>query len=250
MKIKMIDIEPKIKPLLRDLSELNIGAYLASTEFDRFAIQNGIENLWNNAIEAYEKSRKVIVLSPYDSTHYEREQALRVLLNWAIRSSQTDFNSIIIIILKGYLKWNTQAFFFENIGEDLKLAGVPVEAVQKLKEKHNAKQRIIQSIEAVQPNETSEDKKESEIAPNAFIESKKTAWIDKTSKADIEGTLEDIKYYAKENSNVKLIKEIVNLSSRYHRIKDQNNKGTLKHEEKELEINKINEALVELILSL
>lgn len=245
----MREIEPRIKPLFRDLSELSIGAYLASTEFDRHALKNGIENIWNQAIEAFDRENNVVILG-FDMTKSDREQALRILLNWAIRSSQSDFNSLIFIILNGFLEWNNQQLSFEKIFEDLELAGLPLIKVGELREKYLARQKIIQSIKTVHAKEKSEKTNESLPSPNAFIESKKTAWIDKIAEADIEGTLEDIKNYAREDNNLKLTKEVINLSSRYHRIKQDNNKGTIKNDEKEREINKINESLVELIMNL
>ncbi|MCA0238727.1 MAG: hypothetical protein LCH81_20305 [Bacteroidetes bacterium] len=246
----MKDIEPKIKPLYRDLKELNIGIYLASTDFDRYAIISGIEDIWIKAIEAYDRESSVIFITTTDMTPWDREEALRILMNWTIRSSQPDFNSILFTILSGFIEWNNKLISLEKIYEDLKLAGFPHSKIEALSKVHSNRQDIIKNINLSFEKIEVSSKVQDDSKSKKFIESKKTAWIEQIAKGDVEATLDDIKNYAQEKKDNNIIKLIINLSSRWYRNKQSYNKGLIKNEEKEMEINKVNEALVDLIIIL
>lgn len=245
----MNDIEPKIKPLYRGLRELNIGNYLASADFDRYALRNGIEKIWNQAVEAYDRENNVLFIG-HDTTSFDREEALRILMNWAIRSAQSDFNSIISIIISGFIEWNGQRLNFEKVFEDLELAGLPNNIITKLREKFESRNKIIAALTPNVKNFESEDFTQKKRQPNEFIESNKTAWIDQISKGETPKTLDDVKNFAHEVDNIEVLKTIVNLSSRWNRNKQSYNSGIIDNEEKEREINKVNDALIDLIFTL
>ena len=130
----MRDLEPKIKPLYRDLKE-EVKVYnLASTDFDRYALKNNLEKIWNQAIEAYERENSVVMFG-YDMTSFDRQEALRIMMNWAIRSSQSDFNTIISIILSGFIEWNNKEIDLEKVFEYLELSGLEKRSTAELREK-------------------------------------------------------------------------------------------------------------------
>lgn len=217
--------------------------------FDRYALRNGIEKIWNQAIEAYDRENNVLFIG-HDTTSFDREEALRILMNWAIRSAQSDFNSIISIIISGFIEWNGQRLNFEKIFEDLELSGLPNNAIAKLREKFESRSKIVAALTQNIEVSESEGFIQKKRQPNEFIESKKTAWIDQISKGETQKALDDVKNFAHEIDNIELIKTIINLSSRWNRNKQSYNNGVINNEEKEREINKVNEALIDLIITL
>lgn len=240
-------IDPKIKPLYRDLKDLNIGIYLASTDFDRYALKNGINYIWNKAIETYDRENTVMFITVTDTTTWDREEALRILMNWSIRSSQLEFNAIIFTIIRGFIEWSSKILILDNVFEDLTLAGLPVEKINELTNLHSTRKNLITTIDE---SFVKLENKQNVTAHDNYIESKRTAWIDQIALGGTEGALVDIKNYASEKNDLSLVKVIANLSSRWHRYNGNYVKGLIKNEDKEMEINKINEALIDLIMSL
>ncbi len=244
----MNDIEPKIKPLYRDLRGLNIGIYLASVDFDRHCLKHGLETLWQMAIKANaDEKRRMFLVQPY-GPYNDKENALRILLNLTFKSALNDFFSIVEIILSGFIISLNKIQNFDNIFEDLNLINFPSEKVDELQKIHFEYQAKIGAIEF--SKHQIKEKDEEFPQPKIFLESKKTAWIEMIAKADIQSVLEDMINYATVNKEITLMKQIVNLSSRWYSISQSDHNGTVSIDDKSREINKINNSLIDLILNL
>jgi len=99
-------------------------------------------------------------------------------------------------------------------------------------------------------NKLSKKKKKKLFDQLIFLESQKIEWIEMVASADIQTTISEIKDYAIEKNLPSLIKKIVNLSSRWNRINQSDNHGTINIDEKNKEINKINDSLLDLIMAM
>lgn len=238
----MENIETKIKPLYRDLKEIRIGEYLKSVDFDRYTISVGLDKIWNSALKEQNRGNNVVWLG-LDTTSYEKEEALGILLNSVIKSSQSDFNYIISKVLTGFIQWNTTKIDLENIFTDLELSDLPLSLIAELREIHEIRSETISS-----QIETKKEKVNDKADKKDLIESKRNDWINLVSKGKIDNALENIKKYTIDTNDLALIKPIVNLSSRWNRVNDDFRSGIIKNEEKELEINKINDSLLDLIM--
>ena len=70
-----MDAIPKLKPLIADIKKLNIGEYLKSTDFERYAIKNNFESAWDEAYKKAKNSRSFISVD-FDHKSYDCENAL------------------------------------------------------------------------------------------------------------------------------------------------------------------------------
>ncbi len=234
----MIDINPKIKPLYRDLIDLGIGNYLTTIEFDRHCIRNNLQTLWQKALGAWDSENRSF--ASWDTTIYDRENTLRILFNWISKTHHSDINTVVFIIIDGFIDWNNQRFSFDQISEDLELINFPKESIEKLRLK----------IEKLEESKKYKNKIINEPEKNEFLETNKTEMIDNISKAEIQSVIDELIAYSKKNNLIEIMKEVVNLSSRWNRVKKSFNKGIIEDRDKNLEINKINNELLEIVLSL
>lgn len=234
----ILKIDPLLKPLHTDLKKLFIGQYLLSSEFDRYITEMGLCGIWEAVINAY----------GYDITT-DREEILISLLNLALKSSQEEFESISTRIIQGFFSWSNLKLDLRQIFIDLKLAGLSDKAIKTLHSKWEYRNIILtygNKTDNNNPNISNQKK----IEPHELIESNKTSWRSLFSKGKVYLVFEEIINFAHEIRDAELEKNISILSNRWHQIKDDHHKGIIREEERELKINKVNEALIDLILNL
>lgn len=82
------------------------------------------------------------------------------------------------------------------------------------------------------------------------VKEKIESWIEKLYSAKTDKVIEEIIDYSKEIENIELLNEVIKISTRWKSLKSTNNSGTLSNEEFNLQANKINVALTELVMNL
>ena len=65
-------VEPKLKPLFANLKRLRIGDYLYTKEFELFAIENNIDEVWSECKSEVNNQKKVISIG-YHNTEDEED---------------------------------------------------------------------------------------------------------------------------------------------------------------------------------
>ena len=82
------------------------------------------------------------------------------------------------------------------------------------------------------------------------IEKKKIEWIEKISIAETEDVITDMRNFTLKTGNDDLIEEIVNQSQRWHRLQKKIRNNVLDSDKENIESNKINKALIQIINTL
>ena len=82
------------------------------------------------------------------------------------------------------------------------------------------------------------------------LKGKVETWIEKLYSAKTDQVVGEIITYSKDIENIELLREVIKISSRWKNLKSTNHEGTLSQEDFNLEANKINVALTELVMSL
>ena len=116
------NIEPKLKPLFANLKRLRIGEYLYTKEFELFAIENNIDEVWSECKSDVNRQRRVITLG-YHNTEDEEEAFLYLMDLW-YEQSYDSFGEFITAILMNFAEWHSTKIDFTPIHHNLKQIGV------------------------------------------------------------------------------------------------------------------------------
>lgn len=243
-----MQINSKIKPLISDLEKTNIGSYLASSGFERLTVTEGFDTMWDAFYRVAEKKRRGIFLVK-DIKRLNSEYTLVLLLNGAFQQDQEIFYAYVYIIFSGYIDWVKNLVEMEDIFSDLEILDFPIKSLIEMKENYNTKVNEIKSQE-VKRIKVKEKEEENKIDFLAIIKTKKDEWIDKISIAKTEETITELKDFALETKNNDLIGEIINQSQRWHRLQRKIRDNVLDLDKEQIECNKINKALLEIISTL
>ncbi len=244
----MQQVDSKIKPLISDLKKTNIDYYLASSNFERLTVRHGFDSLWDNAFREAERNRSVVWLGE-DHKAWDSEEALILLLDRSFRAKRETFDQIVFIIFSGYIDWVENSIEMDDIFSDLEILDFPNDWFNEMKEKYEAKREKIRVREA-KKLKAEEKINERKIDFLAILETKRVEWIDKISMAKTEEAITDLKNFALETKNDDLIEEIVNQSQRWFRLQRKIRDNVLDSDKEQIESNKVNKALLEIINTL
>lgn len=113
-----MEVEPKLKPLYANLKRLNIGEYLYSKEFELFAIENNIDEVWKDCKKEVNRQQSVIFIGHHDTE--DEEKAFLYLMTLWFDQSYNSFDKFIVAILLNFARWNTTKLDFTPIHHNLK----------------------------------------------------------------------------------------------------------------------------------
>jgi predicted nucleotide-binding protein len=116
------NIEPKLKPLFANLKRIRIGEYLYTKEFELFAIENNIDEVWSECKSDVNRQRRVITLG-YHNTEDEEEAFLYLMDLW-YEQSYDSFGEFITAILINFAEWHSTKIDFAPIHHNLKQIGI------------------------------------------------------------------------------------------------------------------------------
>lgn len=160
-----MDIEPKLKPLYANLKRLKIGDYLHTKEFELFAIENNIDDIWNACKKEVSRRSNVVILG-YHNTEDEEEAFLLLMSAWYDQDYDT-FDEFILAILINFAKWHQTKLDYTGVINNLKQIGLTKENVF-------AFTKDFRKIQESKPNKVSDVKiKFGKDQPNITINSKK-----------------------------------------------------------------------------
>lgn len=131
----MDPLHPKLIPLLRDLSELNIRNYLTSTEFERLMIKNGFETTWHDVVHQVKLSRTYYSMMT-DHKSFDSEKAFNGILGFWYDNDRNQFNKFLFVVLDGFIGYEQiNSLRFSSVAEDLNLIEFPAESLKLLTSK-------------------------------------------------------------------------------------------------------------------
>lgn len=123
---------PKLEPIIASLKNLEMGYYLTSMDFKRFAIKNNFEEAWNNAFKYAQDERRFLAIGIIDHNYFDSLDALTALLNKLYEDKNRSFFYFIELILFGYTEWSKKDLSVKNILEDLELLSAPVQTINNI----------------------------------------------------------------------------------------------------------------------
>ncbi len=113
---------PKLKPLYANLKRLKIGDYLFTKEFELYAIENNIDEVWSDCRREVNRKKRVISLG-YHNTEDEEEAFLFLMTLW-YEQSYDSFGEFITTILINFAEWHSIKIDFTSIDLNLKQIGI------------------------------------------------------------------------------------------------------------------------------
>lgn len=87
-------VEPKLKPLFANLKRLRIGEYLYTKEFELFAIENNIDEVWSECKLDVNSQKRVISIGYHDTE--DEEEAFLYLMDLWYDQSYESFGEFIL----------------------------------------------------------------------------------------------------------------------------------------------------------
>jgi hypothetical protein len=102
--LNMMSEESILKPLYASLKRLEIGTYLYSKEFEYFALESRIDDLWKDCKkEAYSK-RKVVMFGHHNTE--DDDQAFMYLMSIWYNMRPDSFAEFILSVLQNFAEWS------------------------------------------------------------------------------------------------------------------------------------------------
>lgn len=123
---------PKLEPIIASLKNLEMGHYLTSMDFKRFAIKNNFEEAWNNAFKYAQDERRFLAIGMIDHNYFDSLDALTALLNKLYEDKNGSFFYFIELILFGYTEWSKKDLSVKNILGDLELLSAPIDTINNI----------------------------------------------------------------------------------------------------------------------
>jgi len=253
----MIEVNPKLKPLIQDIEKRYPSRYLLSSNFGRLCIKLGIEENWDKILKLARDERTWV---GSDSDSYDSKNALKLYLNYLYSKKPELFNEFVFHFLSGLIESYEYKTNFSEIIEDLKLINFPDEMLSKIITLLDEKTRAydIANKSAQQKFEKQKRIRKAtkekvqkvgvpEIGKLDDAKTRKNFWIRLIAKAEIEKAIEAILEFAEGKGNEDFLKEVVHQSSRWNRLQKIIHQGTMKQDEIDIEARKINAALIDLV---
>jgi predicted nucleotide-binding protein len=115
-------VEPKLKPLFANLKRFRIGKYLYTKEFEYFAIENNIDEVWSECKSEVNSQKNVISIGYHDTE--DEEEAFLYLMDLWYRQSYESFGEFITTILLNFAEWHSTKVDYTAIHHNLKQIGL------------------------------------------------------------------------------------------------------------------------------
>ena len=235
----------EIVPLITDIKKLPIGYYLESSDYERLAVKQGFGKIWQQFYKYFEDKRKGR-FSDYNSKPGDCKNALILIIERLYETEKDLLNKILYSTFLGYTDWNFNEIDLSEILEDLKLINFPKNWLKNIEDNYLAKNRMALDNKKIDSIGSKLDKevliKESEI-----LKANKSEWIRLMSKAKTKEVITQLIDYTINSDLVSIKNELINQSSRFHRIQDKVREGIIDIDTENLEMNKINKAILGLI---
>jgi hypothetical protein len=100
----MMSEESTLKPLYASLKRLKIGEYLYSKEFEYFALESRIDNVWKDCKKEVYSKRKVVMLGHHNTE--DDEQAFMYLMSIWYNMRPDSFAEFILSVLQNFAEWS------------------------------------------------------------------------------------------------------------------------------------------------
>jgi predicted nucleotide-binding protein len=127
-------VEPELKPLYANLKRLNIGDYLYTQEFNLFALENNIDEIWEECKKEIRRKKNVIKSGKHNTE--EEEEAFMLLISGFYEDDEENsFDAFIFDILLNFAEWSQTKLDFTGVISNLKDINVPKEDLLYLTKK-------------------------------------------------------------------------------------------------------------------
>lgn len=238
----MREYNSRLRPLISDIDKSGIGYYLVTSNYERIMVFNGFEEVWQEGIKVVDKERRVISLL-HDERPYDAEKAFKFIINLFFDHNIGLFYRYLHVTLKGYIEWGDNERDLDDIFKDLMILDFPDNSLTELLELRRKKNT------AIKAKKNSEELLEADdiIEKRKVLSEKKLGWSKLIRKAKIEDLIDEICIYSDDSGKPSLREDITNISARYYRVKDKAIAGIIGLDAENLEMNKINKALTDLI---
>ena len=121
-------INTKIQPLVEDLGIILPGVFLKTTEFKRWLVERGLDEVWAQFLQ-YIKSNRSFFATGYDYESADAEDALGYLVNIIFEQKRANLPPFLQDILSFYADEKSEYIDAINIKKDLLAAGYTKEEV-------------------------------------------------------------------------------------------------------------------------
>jgi len=121
----------KIQPLIEDLRRIVPGSFLKSTEYKRWLVECGLDELWAQLIDQMKSHRSFYAVG-YDHEAGDAEDALGYLVNIIFEKKKVSLPSFLLDLLSFYANQKSVYVETTNIKKDLLAAGYSEEEVTVL----------------------------------------------------------------------------------------------------------------------
>lgn len=232
-------------PLITDIENLSIGYYLETSSFERLIIKHGFGSIWQQFYEYTRDNRRGIILG-HNHKPGDCKDALILLIERLYETEKELLNKILFHIFKGFIDWNYNDLELNEIFEDLNLIDFPEEWLKDLKDTYLEKNRIILDNKKFDKIEEAIDE-HIKINDSEILKAKKSEWIRLIEVSELNEAIKQILEYSKLQTKLSLRNEMINQSSRLHRIQKKFREGIIDIDTENLELNKINKAVIEII---
>ncbi len=113
-----MNIEPELKPLIANLKRIKIGEYLHTKEFELFALERNLDEIWKSARKEISSKKRVVVFG-YHNTEDE-EDAFAILINYLYLNDFEYFGHFVTTVLLVSVDWSKTQIDINGTYEALK----------------------------------------------------------------------------------------------------------------------------------
>ena len=235
----------EIAPLITDIKKLSIGYYLKTSSFERLAIKNGFGLIWQQFYTYIVDNRTSFVVD-FDHKAWDCHDAFILLIEKLHDTDKKSLHKILFHTLMGFMDWNYDELDFHDIFEDLELIDFPQNWLKELSQKHMDRTRMILDNKKIEKIGCRFDD-EITTKGSEILMQKKAEWIRLVEEFELSEVIKQILEYSKGENKVSLRNELINQSSRLNRIQRKAREGIIDIDIENLELNKINKAIIEII---
>lgn len=234
----------KITPLITDIEKLSIGYYMETSTFERLTVKHGFGSIWQQFYEYTRDNRKGIILG-HNHKPGDCKKALILLIERLYETERELLNKILFYTISGFIDCNYNELELNDVFEDLEIIKFPEEWLKELNDKYIQKIKIILDNKKLDQVEELINE-EKLIKVSEILAAKKSEWIRLIETSELNEAIEQILEYSK-SQKLPLRNELINLSSRLHRIQKKFREGVVDIDTENLELNKINKSILEII---
>lgn len=171
-------INTKIQPLVEDLGIILPGVFLKTTEFKRWLVERGLDEVWAQFLQ-YIKSNRSFFATGYDYESADAEDALGYLVNIIFEQKRANLPPFLQDILSFYADEKSEYIDATNIKKDLLAAGYAKEEVivldgitipKQIEEKIEEEQTEEQKVRSLEQAYLAQQDENSRVAIDAYLE--------------------------------------------------------------------------------